>query len=110
MLRGSSGRGKRLHTSAGATKRKPLSQAEKRQLARLAALPDDAIDTRDIPEVPGANWRLARRGALFRPIKQPVTIRLDADIVAWFKSRRRGRGYQTEINDVLRKYVTGRSR
>lgn len=96
--------------NAGATKQKPLSRTEKRQLARLAALPDEAIDTSDIPEAPAANWRLARRGALFRPVKQPVTIRLDADIVAWFKSRRRGRGYQTEINDVLRKYVAGRSR
>jgi uncharacterized protein (DUF4415 family) len=91
-------------------KRKPLSEAARRPLARLAALPDEAIDTRDIPEAPPPNWRLARRGALFRPVKQPITIRLDSDIVAWFKSRRRRRGYQTEINDVLRKYVTGRSR
>lgn len=91
-------------------KRKPLSLTERRQLARLAILPDDAIDTRDIPEAPAVNWRLAKRGTLFRPVKQPVTIRLDADILAWFKSRRRGRGYQTEINDVLRKYVTSRNR
>lgn len=91
-------------------KRKPLSQVEKRQLSRLAALPDEAIDTADIPEARATNWPLARRGALFRPAKQPVTIRLDSDIVAWFKSRRHGRGYQTEINDVLRRYVAGRGR
>ena len=103
-------RGKRLHTSAGATKRKPFSPAERRQLAALEAKTDDAIDTRDIPEAPAANWRLARRGDLYRPVKQPVTIRLDSDIVAWFKARGGGRGYQTEINSALRKYVAGRSR
>lgn len=103
-------RGKRLHTNVGATKRKPLNTAERRQLARLATLPDNAIDTKDIPEVPAASWRLARRGDLYRPVKQPVTIRLDSDIVAWFKARGRGRGYQTEINSALRKYVTGRNR
>ena len=109
-MRGSSVRGKRLHTNAGATKRKPLSPAERRQLAALAAKADEAIDTKDIPEAPAANWRLARRGDLYRPVKQPVTIRLDSDIVAWFKARGRGRGYQTEINSALRKYVAGRSR
>lgn len=96
--------------NAGATKGKPLSADERRQLAYLEALPDKAIDTKDIPEAPAANWRLARRGDLYRPIKQPITIRLDSDIVAWFKSRGRGRGYQTEINSALRKYVTERNR
>ena len=109
-MRGSSVRGKRLHTSVGATKRKPLSPAERRQLVALEAKADDAIDTKDIPEAPVANWRLARRGDLYRPVKQPVTIRLDSDIVAWFKARGGGRGYQTEINSALRKYVAGRSR
>lgn len=73
-------------------------------------MPDDEIDTTDIPEAPAENWRLARRGELYRPIKQPVTIRLDSDIVAWFKARSRGRGYQTEINSALRKYVANRGR
>ncbi len=103
-------RGKRLHTNVDATKRKPLSTAERRQLTALDAKTDEAIDTKDIPEAPAANWRLARRGDLYRPVKQPVTIRLDSDIVAWFKARGRGRGYQTEINSALRKYVSGRSR
>ncbi|MDI1286830.1 MAG: BrnA antitoxin family protein [Reyranella sp.] len=103
-------RGKQLHTSGGATKRKPLSTAERRQLAALGAKADEAIDTKDIPEAPAANWRLAQRGDLYRPVKQPITIRLDSDIVTWFKARGRGRGYQTEINSALRKYVAGRNR
>ena len=36
----------------------------------------------------------------YRPIKKPVTLRLDADVLAWFKKQ--GRGYQTRINRALR--------
>ena len=39
----------------------------------------------------------------YRPIKKPVTLRLDADIIAWFQ--RQGRGYQTRINRALRKLM-----
>ena len=39
----------------------------------------------------------------YRPIKKPVTLRLDADIIAWFQ--RQGRGYQTRINRALRKLI-----
>jgi uncharacterized protein (DUF4415 family) len=75
------------------------------ELARLAALPDAAIDTADIPEV--RDWRGAVRGKFYRPIKQVVTIRLDADVVAWFK--RRGPRYQTAVNGALREYMAGHS-
>ncbi len=76
------------------------------ELARLQALPDNAIDTRDIPEAPEENWLNARRGDLYRPVKQAITIRLDADIVAWFKDNAGGSGYQTDINRVLRLHVS----
>ncbi len=85
--------------------KKAFSPEELEQLAKLAALPDDRIDTIDIPEAPAENWRFARRGEFYRPLKEPVTIRLDADILAWFKEHAAGRGYQTEINRVLRRYV-----
>jgi uncharacterized protein (DUF4415 family) len=42
-------------------------------------------------------------GVLYRPIKKPVTLRLDADVIAWFKKT--GRGYQTRINRALRKMM-----
>lgn len=61
-LRGLSVRGKQLHADVDATTRKPLSPAERRQLAALAAKDYDTIDTKDIPEAPAVNWRLARRG------------------------------------------------
>ena len=59
-----------------------LSPKQKAELTALAKLPDKAIDTRDIPEV--ANWDGAEIGRFYRPRKQIVTIRLDADILAWF--------------------------
>lgn len=76
------------------------------QVERLMAKPDAEIDTIDIPEVPTENWALAKRPGLYRPVKQPVTLRLDADVVRWFKDRARSGGYQTEINRVLRRHVT----
>ena len=40
---------------------------------------------------------------MYRPVKKPVTLRLDADVLAWFQ--RAGRGYQTRINRALRKLM-----
>ncbi len=46
---------------------------------------------------------LAKMTEFYRPIKKPITLRLDADVIAWFK--RKGRGYQTRINQALRKLM-----
>ncbi len=81
-----------------------LSRKQKAELDALAALPDDRIDLSDIPEV--RDWSGAKRGLFYRPVKQQLTLRLDADVVAWFKRHARGgRGYQTDINRALREYV-----
>ncbi len=85
--------------------RKVRSAEAQAQLDRLAALPDDQIDTADIPEADPEAWLHARRPGLYRPIKQPVTLRLDSDVVSWFKEHAQERGYQTEINRVLRRHV-----
>jgi uncharacterized protein (DUF4415 family) len=45
------------------------------------------------------DW-MAEVGRLYKPIKRPITLRLDADVLAWFKKQ--GRGYQTRINQALR--------
>lgn len=82
----------------------PQQQAE---LAALAALPDSAIDTSDAPEQ--RDWRGAKRGVFYRPVKQQLTLRLDADLVDWFKTQGAD-GYQTRINNALREYVAGRKR
>ena len=70
---------------------KKVSRKLAKELAALARMPDDKIDLTDAPEV--REWRGAVVGKFYRPIKRPVTIRVDADVLAWLK--REGRGYQT---------------
>ena len=83
-----------------------FSPEQLEQLAKLAAMTDADINTEDIPELSEDAWSHARRGEFYRPLKQPVTIRLDADILHWFKQHAAGGGYQTEINRVLRRHVS----
>ena len=81
-----------------------LTPAQQAEIEDLAALPDDHIDTRNMPEV--RDWSGAQRGLFFRPLKQQLTLRLDADVIAWFKRQTPpGEGYQTRINRALREYV-----
>lgn len=72
----------------------------------LERMPDEKIDLTDAPEV--REWRGAVVGKFYRPIKSPVTIRADADVLAWLK--RQGRGYQTRINKLLRKAMERKRR
>jgi uncharacterized protein (DUF4415 family) len=71
--------------------------------ARLEAMP---IDYSDIPELPDDFW--TQHPPLTRENKLPVTLRLDADVLAFFRAG--GEGYQTRINAVLRAYVEAQSR
>jgi uncharacterized protein (DUF4415 family) len=83
---------------------KPLTPEQQAELNVLAALPEELIDTRDMPEV--SDWSGARRGMLYRPVKRQITLRIDADVIEWFRSRRhKGEGYQTNINRALRDYM-----
>jgi len=59
---------------------------------------DSDIDTTDIPAI--SDWSKAVVGKFYRPIKKPLTIRLDADVLAWLKGQ--GKGYQTRVNALLR--------
>jgi len=68
------------------------------EIRALKRMKDREIDTTDIP--PTLDWSKAVVGKFYRPIKKPLTIRLDADVIAWLK--RQGRGYQTRINALLR--------
>jgi uncharacterized protein (DUF4415 family) len=84
-----------------------LTPAQRAELDALATLPDADIDTSDTLE--SKDWSDARRGVFYRPVKQQLTLRLDADVVAWFKRHARdGRGYQTDINRALREHVERR--
>jgi uncharacterized protein (DUF4415 family) len=79
-----------------------LSEESRRQLAALAAMAEEDIDTSDIPEV--LDWSGAKRGLFYRPVKQQLTLRIDADVIDWF--RREGTGYQSRMNAALREYVS----
>lgn len=83
-----------------------VSKKQAKELAALARMPDEMIDLTDAPEV--REWRGAVVGKFYRPIKRPVTIRVDADVLAWLK--REGRGYQTRINKLLREAMKRKRR
>ncbi|MCK7544822.1 BrnA antitoxin family protein [Marinobacter bryozoorum] len=66
----------------------------------LAEMDDEAIATDDIPELDSAFFERARARV---PAKQPVTLRIDEDVLQWFRSQ--GKGYQTRINKLPRLYM-----
>jgi uncharacterized protein (DUF4415 family) len=83
-----------------------LSEESRREIEALAAMAEEDIDTSDIPEV--LDWSGAKRGLFYRPVKQQLTLRLDADVIDWF--RKNGVGYQSRINKALRDYVSREAR
>ncbi len=81
-----------------------LTPRQRADLASIAALPDESIDLTEMPEARSLSG--AKRGLFYRPVKQQLTLRIDADVVAWFKENTRdGHGYQTEINRALRNFM-----
>lgn len=76
-----------------------LSTAKRKALEALAKRPDGKIDLSDIPEIREIPPDRVI-GKFYRPKKTAVTIRLDADVLAWLKAS--GEGYQTRINNYLR--------
>jgi uncharacterized protein (DUF4415 family) len=80
---------------------KELTDRQRRkELAAIATIPDEQIDTSDIPELTYEQLSSAERGEMYRPVKKPVTMRLDVDVIHWLKSQ--GPGYQTKANRLLR--------
>lgn len=76
--------------------RKPLTKKQNEQVDRLMAKPDSEIDYSDIPETVGT---------LYKPIKRPIRVRIEADVLAWLKS---SPGYQTRVNSLLREAMKAR--
>lgn len=76
----------------------PISEE---RLREIEAIPDEEIDFSDIPELTEEDFA---RGVWHTGHgKQQVTVRLDRDVLAFFKQG--GRGYQTRINAVLRAFM-----
>jgi uncharacterized protein (DUF4415 family) len=86
-----------------ATKTREVSKTDWK---RLDAMRDEDIDTSDHPVITPemfAKGVVKKGGVFIRRVKQPVTLRVEADVLDWFRAR--GKGYQTEMNAVLEAYV-----
>lgn len=85
--------------------KRSLPKSSETDWERLDAMMDDDIDFSDDPEATPEMFARAivRKGLKPVPRKLQVTLRLDADILEWFKAE--GRGYQTRINALLRAFM-----
>ena len=79
-----------------------LTAEKRRAMQKLTRRPDREIDCSDIPEIRELPSDFVV-GKFYRPKKTSVTIRLDADVLAWLKAG--GEGYQTRINQYLRQMM-----
>jgi len=78
----------------------PLTKRQKAELKALEEMPDSEIDFSDIPKLDDSFFKNAIRNPYYKPTKTSKTLRIDSDILIWFK--RKGKGYQTKINAALR--------
>jgi uncharacterized protein (DUF4415 family) len=77
-----------------------VPESVRQELAALAAKPEHEIDFSELPPTDEQDWQGAARGQFYRPVKQQLTVRIDADVLAWLKSQ--GKGYQGRPNQILR--------
>ncbi|OLE53392.1 MAG: hypothetical protein AUG51_13245 [Acidobacteria bacterium 13_1_20CM_3_53_8] len=86
-------------------KKAATSKRSRTDWKRVDALKDEDIDLSDIPEVSPEMFARAivRRGLKPVPRKAQLTLRVDSDVLNWF--RKQGQGYQTKINALLRAYM-----
>jgi uncharacterized protein (DUF4415 family) len=77
-----------------------MSLSREQRLKKVDEIKDKEIDYTDIPELDDTFW--ANAVIEYPEKKKPVTLRLDADVLDWFRSL--GKGYQTRINLVLRSF------
>ena len=80
---------------------KHLPESVREELAALAEKSDENIDLSDIPATTHEDWAGAVRGKFYRPIKRQLTVRVDADVLAWLKQGG-DKGYQKRLNAILR--------
>jgi uncharacterized protein (DUF4415 family) len=86
-----------------------LSPEQFARLERLAALPDQAIDTSDIPEV--RDWTGAKHGLFYTGPGDKVAIGVDPEVVAWFRFHSpAGEEYEKGINRILLEHITEEKR
>ena len=80
---------------------KTIPDSLREEIAALAEMTEDEIDFSDAPATTHEYWQGAVRGRFYRPVKQQLTVRIDADILDWLKQDGE-KGYQKRLNAVLR--------
>lgn len=70
----------------------------RQELSALAARPENEIDYSDVSATTKDAWCVASRGRFYRPVKQQLTVRIDADVLEWLKGQ--GSGYQSRLNEI----------
>jgi uncharacterized protein (DUF4415 family) len=86
-----------------------FTSEQRTEVAALAEMPDEQIDTSDAPEV--RDWTGARRGLFYRPGSGQRIVSVDADVVDWFQKHTPAKdSYQDLINQALREYVVEQAR
>ena len=85
----------------------PADRRGTRDLTRIDRMKDSEIDYSDAPAMKSVPPRVLV-GRFYRPVKQQISLRVDADILAWFRSQ--GKKYQTYMNAVLRREMQARPR
>src|SRR5258708_9706080 len=81
------GKGSAMRKSVKRTTSSPLTAKQRREVAALASIPDDKIDYSDIPPLTDRFWKHAVRNPFYRPVKLPLTVRLDAHLGAWLRDQ-----------------------
>lgn len=86
--------------------------AQREELERLEAMPEEDIDLSDIPEMKFENAFRFRDRHLhpeyYKPVKRSTTVRIDADVLQWLRAK--GAGYQTRLNAILREAMLRETR
>jgi uncharacterized protein (DUF4415 family) len=81
-----------------------ISDERLEELKKLAERPDSEIDYSDIPQATEKFWQNAVRNPWYKPVKKQVTLRIDADILAWLRQQGSS-GYQSRLNALLREVM-----
>ncbi len=86
-------------------KKKNISNKAQTDWERIDALKDKDIDLSETPEISAEMFArsIVRRGLKVAPRKTQLTLRVDSDVLDWYKKQ--GAGYQTKINALLRSYM-----
>ncbi|HXX15113.1 MAG TPA: BrnA antitoxin family protein [Candidatus Eremiobacteraceae bacterium] len=85
-----------------------VPKSVRKELAALSAKGERDIDFSDVPTTSTEDWAGAVRGRFYRPIKQQLTVRIDADVLEWLRSY--GKGYQSRLNAILRAAMLAKKR